>query len=187
MRIASRRFDCQKIDNLRYVRSSAMASQRRHSWENTHLVARQNGSQTDIYPATFKVRAPNAIDLWSMFLLDFASVTYLVADRSRFVLGAPWIRTPGLLLHSHTFGFLRHWFSSLLAAESSAMASIRSTDSFPLGTPAQWIAEGHVTCNIQCSARRCARRMADVRLDTLPQDLPWSMIASRLVCKECDA
>ena len=58
------------------------------------------------------------------------------------------------------------------------------TRNFPLGTPAQRIAEGHVTCNIQCSARRCARRMVDVRLDTLPQDLPWSMIARRLVCKE---
>jgi hypothetical protein len=67
------------------------------------------------------------------------------------------------------------------------MASQRHERSanFPLGTPAQWIAEGHVTCNIQCSARRCARRMVDVRLDNLPQDLPWSMIARRLVCKEC--
>ena len=27
--------------------------------------------------------------------------------------------------------------------------------------------------------------MVDVRLDTLPQDLPWSMIARRLACKEC--
>jgi hypothetical protein len=27
--------------------------------------------------------------------------------------------------------------------------------------------------------------MVDVRLDTLPQDLPWSAIARRLVCKEC--
>jgi len=44
-------------------------------------VARQNVSQTDIYPATVNVRAPNAIDAWSMFLLDFASVTCLVTDR----------------------------------------------------------------------------------------------------------
>jgi hypothetical protein len=27
--------------------------------------------------------------------------------------------------------------------------------------------------------------MVDVRLETLPQDLPWSMIARRLVCKQC--
>jgi hypothetical protein len=27
--------------------------------------------------------------------------------------------------------------------------------------------------------------MVDVRLDTLPQDLPWSTIGRRLVCKEC--
>jgi hypothetical protein len=65
------------------------------------------------------------------------------------------------------------------------MALTRSTDNFPLGTPAQWIAEGHVTCNIQCSARTWSRRMVDVRLETLPQDLPWSMMARRLVCKEC--
>jgi hypothetical protein len=60
----------------------------------------------------------------------------------------------------------------------------RSTDSYPLGTPAKWIADGHVTCNIQCSAK-CDRRMVDVRLDILPQDLPWSTIGRRLVCKEC--
>jgi hypothetical protein len=29
--------------------------------------------------------------------------------------------------------------------------------------------------------------MVDVRLDTLPQDLPWSTIGGRLVCKECGA
>jgi hypothetical protein len=61
----------------------------------------------------------------------------------------------------------------------------RSADKYPLGTPAKWIAGGHVTCSIQCSAK-CDRRMVDV-LDTLPQDLPWSMIGRRLVCKECGA
>jgi hypothetical protein len=29
--------------------------------------------------------------------------------------------------------------------------------------------------------------MVDVRLDTLPQDLPWSAICRLLVCKECGA
>jgi hypothetical protein len=61
----------------------------------------------------------------------------------------------------------------------------RSTDKYPLGTPTKWIADGHVTCNIQCSGGKCDRRMVDVRLDALPQDLPWSTIARRLVCKEC--
>jgi hypothetical protein len=62
----------------------------------------------------------------------------------------------------------------------------RSTDGFPLGTPGSWIAEGHVTCSIQCSARTCNRRHSvDLQLVTLPQDLPWSAIARRLVCKEC--
>jgi hypothetical protein len=27
--------------------------------------------------------------------------------------------------------------------------------------------------------------MVDVRLATLPQDMPWSTIGRRLVCKEC--
>lgn len=65
------------------------------------------------------------------------------------------------------------------------MASQRhsqSTDKYPLGTPAGWIADGHVTCSIQCSGGKCDRRMVDVRLDTLPQHLPWSTIGRR---KEC--
>ena len=33
--------------------------------------------------------------------------------------------------------------------------------------------------------RQVRSRMVDVRLDTLPQDLPWSKIDPRLVCKEC--
>ena len=73
------------------------------------------------------------------------------------------------------------------AAESSAMAPQRhprSIDKFPPGGPADWIADGHVTCNIQC---RCDRRMVDIRLDTLPQDQPWSVVGRRLVCKQCGA
>jgi hypothetical protein len=62
----------------------------------------------------------------------------------------------------------------------------RSTDGYPLGTPGSWMAEGHVTCSIQCSARTCDRRHSiDLRLDTLPQNLPSAAIATRLVCKEC--
>lgn len=65
------------------------------------------------------------------------------------------------------------------------MALQRSTDGWPLGTPAEWIADGHVTCNVQCSSGRCRHRMVDVRLDTLPRDLPWSTIARRLLCTQC--
>jgi hypothetical protein len=61
----------------------------------------------------------------------------------------------------------------------------RSTDKYPLGSAAEWIADGHATCNIQCSGGKCDRRMVDVRLDTLPQNLPWSTISRRLVCREC--
>src|SRR6476661_5223842 len=56
---------------------------------------------------------------------------------------------------------------------------------YPPGSPAEWIADGHVTYNIQCHGG-CSR-LVEVRLDTLPQDLPWSTIGSRLVCKECGA
>lgn len=56
---------------------------------------------------------------------------------------------------------------------------------YPPGGPAEWRADGHVTCNIQCSGGKCHQRMVDVPLDTLPQDLPWSTIGRRLVCKEC--
>jgi hypothetical protein len=59
------------------------------------------------------------------------------------------------------------------------------TGKYPPGGPAEWIADGHVTCNIQCSGGNCGQRMVDVRLDTLPQDLPWSRIGPRLVCKQC--
>ena len=75
------------------------------------------------------------------------------------------------------------------AAESSLMASQRHsrwTGNYPPGSPAEWPADGHVTCNIQCSGV-CDRRMVNVRLDTLPQDLPWSAIGRRLVCKQCGA
>ena len=54
---------------------------------------------------------------------------------------------------------------------------------YPPESPAAWLADGHVTCNIQCHGG-CSR-LVDVRLDTLPQDLPWSTIGWRLVCKEC--
>ena len=59
------------------------------------------------------------------------------------------------------------------------------TGKYPPEGPADWIADGHVTCNVQCSGGKCDRRMVNVRLDTLPQGLPWSTIGPRLACKEC--
>jgi hypothetical protein len=56
------------------------------------------------------------------------------------------------------------------------------TSKFPLDSPAEWIADGHVTCNIQCSGGKCHQRMVNVRLDTLPQNLPWSQIGRRQSC-----
>jgi hypothetical protein len=55
---------------------------------------------------------------------------------------------------------------------------------FPTRSPADWIASGHVTCNVQC--HECGRRV-DVRLDALPQDRPWSRVGWAMVCKECGA
>ncbi|MET4607565.1 hypothetical protein ABIB90_007069 [Bradyrhizobium sp. JR4.1] len=57
---------------------------------------------------------------------------------------------------------------------------------YPPRSPAEWLAEGHVTCNIQCLNGRCDRRV-DVRLETLPQDQPWSSVGLRMVCSACGA
>jgi hypothetical protein len=64
-------------------------------------------------------------------------------------------------------------------------ATISIDRQFPAWHPGEMDRRRHVTCNIQCSGGKCDRRMVDVRLETLPQDLPWSMIARRLVCKQC--
>ncbi len=53
------------------------------------------------------------------------------------------------------------------------------------GSPAELIAEGHVTCHIQCHGG-CGRSV-DVRLDALPQDQPWSRVGWRLVRMVCGA
>jgi hypothetical protein len=53
------------------------------------------------------------------------------------------------------------------------------------GTHPDWVAAGHVTCNIQCHGG-CNRRV-DFTLDTLPQDRPWSRVGWCLVCKKCAA
>ncbi|MBR0884780.1 hypothetical protein ABIF65_007086 [Bradyrhizobium japonicum] len=55
---------------------------------------------------------------------------------------------------------------------------------YPPGSPAEWLAEGHVTCNIQCHG---CRRTVDFPLDTLPQNRPWSRVGWRFVCKVCGA
>ena len=74
-----------------------------------------------------------------------------------------------------------------LAAEFSAMASprLRWTGKYPPGSPVEWLADGPVTCSIQCSGGNCDRHMVDVRLDTLPRHLPLATIGRRLVCKQC--
>src|SRR5882672_2168693 len=57
---------------------------------------------------------------------------------------------------------------------------------FPPGIPAEWIAGGHVTCNIQCPNGDC-KRIVDVRLDRFPSDRLWSRVGWCLVCTECGA
>jgi hypothetical protein len=57
---------------------------------------------------------------------------------------------------------------------------------FPPGSPAEWVAGGHVTCNIRCLNGGC-KRMVDMRLDRLPLDRPWSRVGWCLVCTECGA
>ena len=58
------------------------------------------------------------------------------------------------------------------------------TERFPPGSPATWIADGHVTCNVQC---RSCNKTVDVKLDTLPQDLDWPTIGRRMTCSSCGA
>lgn len=48
-------------------------------------------------------------------------------------------------------------------------------DEYPPGSPAEWLAEGHVTCSIRCLNGHC-KHTVDVRLDPLPQDRPWSRV-----------
>jgi hypothetical protein len=57
---------------------------------------------------------------------------------------------------------------------------------YPPRSPAEWLAEGRVTCSIQCLNGDCMHQ-ADVRLDTLPQDQPWSRVGRNLICVECGA
>lgn len=54
---------------------------------------------------------------------------------------------------------------------------------YPPGSPSDWVADGHVTCNIQCHGG-CGRRV-DFRLKALPQDRPWSRVGWCLVCTVC--
>jgi len=52
-------------------------------------------------------------------------------------------------------------------------------------SPAESIADGHVTCCVQCLGGECSKRMVDIRLDTLPQDQPWSVVGWCFVCEAC--
>jgi hypothetical protein len=47
---------------------------------------------------------------------------------------------------------------------------------YPPRSPAEWLAEGGLNGDHM--------RMVDVRLDTLPQDQPWSRIGPNLLCTE---
>ncbi len=55
---------------------------------------------------------------------------------------------------------------------------------YPPGSPAEWLADGHVTCSIHCLMGDC-KHVVDVRLDTFPCDQPWSIVGRRLVCGKC--
>jgi len=55
---------------------------------------------------------------------------------------------------------------------------------YPPGSPAEWLADGHLTCSIRCLMEDCTH-MVDVRLNKLPQDQPWAQVGRRLVCTEC--
>jgi hypothetical protein len=61
----------------------------------------------------------------------------------------------------------------------------RWAGNYPPGSPAQWRSDGHDTCCVQCLSGECDRRMVNVRLDSLPQDQPWSVVGRRFICKAC--
>jgi hypothetical protein len=61
----------------------------------------------------------------------------------------------------------------------------RWSGQYPPGSPAEWLAYGHVTCSISCLSGDC-RNVVDVRLETLP-DQPWSRIGRNLICTACGA
>src|SRR5712675_1008024 len=58
--------------------------------------------------------------------------------------------------------------------------------SFSPGSPAEWLAGSHVTCNVQCLNGDCKRIVA-FRLDRFPSGRPWSRVGRCLVCTECGA
>jgi hypothetical protein len=57
---------------------------------------------------------------------------------------------------------------------------------YPPGSPALWLAEGHVTCSVHCLNGGCKHRV-DVRLEALPQERPWSRVGPHLLCTNCGA
>jgi hypothetical protein len=62
----------------------------------------------------------------------------------------------------------------------------RWSGNYPPGSPAEWLAEGHITCSIRCLNGDC-KHMVVIRLDTLPLDRPWSRIGPNLLCTDCVA
>ena len=58
----------------------------------------------------------------------------------------------------------------------------------------EWLADGPVTCSIQCSGGNCDRHMVDVRLDTCLNTYHWrlsvvasyaSNVVSQALCTSC--
>ena len=54
----------------------------------------------------------------------------------------------------------------------------------PMESPAEMLADGHVTCSISCLNGDC-RHAANIRLSTLPKDQHWPRIRRRLLCVGC--
>ncbi len=82
-------------------------------------------------------------------------------------------------------GFSQRANGAIILGCMAARRYTKWAGNFPPGSPAEWLADGHVTCSIQCRSGECDRRIVDVRLDILPQDQPWSRVSWRLVCRKC--
>ena len=65
------------------------------------------------------------------------------------------------------------------------MRQRQADNRWPLGSPGEWLAEGHVTCAVRCTSRKCNHYSVDIKLDTLPLDKQWSVLGPRMACSQC--
>ena len=94
----------------------------------------------------------------------------------------------------------RHWFGHLLPDDrpgsvgsenarifEKVTPTVSRVAEYPPGSPAEWLADGHVTAASSVRAVSAITAWSTSDWTLLPQDLTWSSIGRRLLCKECGA